>query len=108
MQIHPNLVPYIQHITNVVIQASQNNRNNAARVYIANCVATNPQFVNEVVGTVCDFVTLNIGKGVIPGYSWGNLEQTINDAVVTADSKKIFGNMDGFNSPYTKKPMMMA
>lgn len=81
MQIHPNLVPYIQHITNVVIQASQNNRNNAARVYIANCVATNPQFVNEIVGTVCDFITLNIGKGVIPGYSWGNLEQTINDAV---------------------------
>ena len=61
MQIHPNLVPYIQHITNVVIQASQNNRNNAARVYIANCVATNPQFVNEIVGTVCDFITLNIG-----------------------------------------------
>lgn len=80
MQVHPNLMPYIQNISNAVIQQAQGNRTNPARNHIA-MMATNPAFLQDVVGTVCDFITLNIGKGVVPGFSWGNIDYCINDAV---------------------------
>lgn len=80
MQVHPNLMPYIQHISNAVMQQAQGNRTNPARNHIA-MMATNPAFLQDVVGTVCDYITLNIGKGVVPGFSWGNMDYCINDAV---------------------------
>jgi hypothetical protein len=84
MMIHPQLHPYLQQITQAVVNSATNNRHNQARVWFANNLLFNGQptaLLNDVVGTVCDFITLNVGRGNMPGYSWGNIVWCIEDAV---------------------------